>query len=476
MRQHPAVSADIIAPLFPEELVAAVRHHHERWDGAGYPDGLAGDDIPLIARAMCVVDSYDAMSLAPPVPQARAPTWTASRSSTLQRRAVRPGDHGRVPARARRARGAARLSRARGRRRPRRASTPPNTQARLADGDEERPEYAEIAADPARGARRQSADPLPDHPGRLDGRFVIGRRRRGRAAQAASPRRARTSWWTTRPARCSPARAHRLQRPVRRRLRRVGQRHRRRAATATAQIVAAVVADAAGSGLATPAEGLRSQGRRDAGLHAADGGRAPEPGRDRRDHRRPHRSLQPPLSARAPRGGDRASRASAAAPCRCCSATSTTSRSSTTATATPPATTRCARRRAIIEQLHRAGSTWRRATAARSSSSCCPASTRHGRSRSPTASALPSPSATWPTAASRSASASPRSPRAARSKEACSKGRPRHVHGQASRPRPGRGGGGARRLRAATARRAGPPRGRRHPVCMKLITSPSCTA
>jgi len=71
MRQHPAVSADIIGPLFPEELVTAVRHHHERWDGAGYPDGLAGDDIPEIARAMCVVDSYDAMSLHRPYRGAR---------------------------------------------------------------------------------------------------------------------------------------------------------------------------------------------------------------------------------------------------------------------------------------------------------------------------------------------------------------------------------------------------------------------
>ena len=62
MREHPVFSADIIRPLFPETLVQAVRHHHERYDGKGYPDGLAGDDIPLLARAMAVVDSYDAMS------------------------------------------------------------------------------------------------------------------------------------------------------------------------------------------------------------------------------------------------------------------------------------------------------------------------------------------------------------------------------------------------------------------------------
>ena len=62
IRQHPGISAEIVRPLFDSELVAAVRHHHERFDGGGYPDGLAGEAIPLLARAMCVVDCYDAMS------------------------------------------------------------------------------------------------------------------------------------------------------------------------------------------------------------------------------------------------------------------------------------------------------------------------------------------------------------------------------------------------------------------------------
>ena len=62
MRQHPVVSADIIRPLFSQELMLGVRHHHERYDGTGYPDGLAGDEIPPLARAMAVVDAYDAMS------------------------------------------------------------------------------------------------------------------------------------------------------------------------------------------------------------------------------------------------------------------------------------------------------------------------------------------------------------------------------------------------------------------------------
>ena len=66
MRQHPGISAEIVRPLFSEELTLAVRHHHERFDGAGYPDGLAGEAIPLLARALCVIDAYDAMSWSRP--------------------------------------------------------------------------------------------------------------------------------------------------------------------------------------------------------------------------------------------------------------------------------------------------------------------------------------------------------------------------------------------------------------------------
>jgi diguanylate cyclase (GGDEF)-like protein len=62
MRQHPVISAEIIESLLDEEYVAGVRHHHERWDGLGYPDGLAAEEIPHVARLLCLVDSYDAMS------------------------------------------------------------------------------------------------------------------------------------------------------------------------------------------------------------------------------------------------------------------------------------------------------------------------------------------------------------------------------------------------------------------------------
>ena len=62
MKQHPTISAEIIEALLDDGYVAGVRHHHERYDGGGYPDGLSGDEIPAVARLLCVVDSYDAMS------------------------------------------------------------------------------------------------------------------------------------------------------------------------------------------------------------------------------------------------------------------------------------------------------------------------------------------------------------------------------------------------------------------------------
>ncbi len=47
---------------FREEVALLVRHHHEHWDGGGYPDGLRGDAIPISARILVVVDSYDALT------------------------------------------------------------------------------------------------------------------------------------------------------------------------------------------------------------------------------------------------------------------------------------------------------------------------------------------------------------------------------------------------------------------------------
>ena len=63
MRQHPVVGERICAPLKSFRLVLPiVRHHHERMDGSGYPDGLIGEQIPLTARILQIVDVFDALS------------------------------------------------------------------------------------------------------------------------------------------------------------------------------------------------------------------------------------------------------------------------------------------------------------------------------------------------------------------------------------------------------------------------------
>ena len=63
IRKHPIVGANIIEPLvFMEREQFIIRHHHERMDGSGYPDGLKGDDIPISAQVVSVADVYDALT------------------------------------------------------------------------------------------------------------------------------------------------------------------------------------------------------------------------------------------------------------------------------------------------------------------------------------------------------------------------------------------------------------------------------
>jgi HD-GYP domain-containing protein (c-di-GMP phosphodiesterase class II) len=70
MNRHPAVGARLlnqfknqIAPGKNFSLVTkAIRHHHERWDGTGYPDGLKGEEIPFLARVLAIADAFDAMT------------------------------------------------------------------------------------------------------------------------------------------------------------------------------------------------------------------------------------------------------------------------------------------------------------------------------------------------------------------------------------------------------------------------------
>jgi putative nucleotidyltransferase with HDIG domain len=73
IRLHPEVGAEILsASLSLQDLVPAVRHHHERWDGEGYPDQLRGTHIPLAARIIAVAEAYDAIG--------RGSSYQASRS------------------------------------------------------------------------------------------------------------------------------------------------------------------------------------------------------------------------------------------------------------------------------------------------------------------------------------------------------------------------------------------------------------
>ena len=63
MKTHPLIGVQIVAPIkFLGGAVDVIRCHHERWDGRGYPDGLAGEDIPLGARIFSVCDTFDAMT------------------------------------------------------------------------------------------------------------------------------------------------------------------------------------------------------------------------------------------------------------------------------------------------------------------------------------------------------------------------------------------------------------------------------
>jgi putative two-component system response regulator len=62
MRMHPVIGENICKPLHSLRLVLPIiRHHHEHWNGSGYPDHLAGEAIPLLARVLQVVDVYDAL-------------------------------------------------------------------------------------------------------------------------------------------------------------------------------------------------------------------------------------------------------------------------------------------------------------------------------------------------------------------------------------------------------------------------------
>jgi len=83
IKRHPEIGDEICRPLRSlRRILGGVRHHHERYDGGGYPDGLAGEDIPLEARVLAIADTYDALTSTRPyragMPAERALTIIAA--------------------------------------------------------------------------------------------------------------------------------------------------------------------------------------------------------------------------------------------------------------------------------------------------------------------------------------------------------------------------------------------------------------
>jgi hypothetical protein len=79
MRQHPLYARQMLAPIdFLQPALAIPLHHHERWDGSGYPDGLQGEDIPLMARIFAVADVWDILSRPRPYRAAWKPARIAA--------------------------------------------------------------------------------------------------------------------------------------------------------------------------------------------------------------------------------------------------------------------------------------------------------------------------------------------------------------------------------------------------------------
>ncbi|HIM52517.1 MAG TPA: HD domain-containing protein [Acidobacteria bacterium] len=88
MKRHTSIGAEILSAIeFPYPVVPIVRHHHESWDGTGYPDGVKGEAIPIGARILSVVDCFDALTsdrpYRPRMPDDRAMQIIADRSGTM---------------------------------------------------------------------------------------------------------------------------------------------------------------------------------------------------------------------------------------------------------------------------------------------------------------------------------------------------------------------------------------------------------
>ena len=94
VRSHAAIGAEIVEGVeFLQSARPAIRHHHERWDGKGYPDGLAGEAIPLIARIVHAADTWDACTSERPYHRARSATEVFSIMAQLRGAQLDPNVH-----------------------------------------------------------------------------------------------------------------------------------------------------------------------------------------------------------------------------------------------------------------------------------------------------------------------------------------------------------------------------------------------
>ena len=92
MREHPVIGERILRAIPGLGGIARiVRHEHERFDGAGYPDGLAGHDVPLGSRIILACDAYHAMTSDRPYRSAMSHEEALGELHRVRRHAVRPG-------------------------------------------------------------------------------------------------------------------------------------------------------------------------------------------------------------------------------------------------------------------------------------------------------------------------------------------------------------------------------------------------
>lgn len=94
VKQHVIIGSQILAPLSHlGDMMPAVRHHHERWDGTGYPDGLRGEEIPLAARIIGAAEVFDALSTSRAYQEKMAPEKAIERIADLAGTVLDPRVH-----------------------------------------------------------------------------------------------------------------------------------------------------------------------------------------------------------------------------------------------------------------------------------------------------------------------------------------------------------------------------------------------